>query len=317
MNSYSKIIIFKKKSVLALLGLLIVLGLNAQQDPLFSQYMFNKLALNPAYAGSHDYFTTDILYRYQWVNIDGAPQTLNFSAHTPLRNSHIGLGLNIYQDVVGPTLSQGVLVTFAYRIIFQESKLAFGIQAGIKYRDIFWSQIKPYNLDDPIVWATVKNKVVPDANIGLYYYSKKYYIGISSKQLLQNEMSVVNVHGRSEYTKLIRHFYGMAGVSFRLSDDILIRPSILAKFVIHAPPQLDLNLSCILANNLLIGTSYRTEKAMSFMVEFNLTENLRLGYSYDIWFNELQHYNKGSHEMRLGYDLDIFQSKMLTPRYLL
>ncbi len=130
-------------------------------------------------------------------------------------------------------------------------------------------------------------------------------------------MSVVNVHGRSEYTKLIRHFYGMAGVSFRLSDDILIRPSILAKFVIHAPPQLDLNLSCILANNLLIGTSYRTEKAMSFMVEFNLTENLRLGYSYDIWFNELQHYNKGSHEMRLGYDLDIFQSKMLTPRYLL
>ena len=286
-----------------------------QQDPLFSQYMFNKLAVNPGYAGSRDALTVDAIYRYQWVNIPGAPQTLSASVHTPLVNPHIGLGMNIYSDVIGATVSQGALATFAYRILFPDSRLSFGLQAGVKYSDIFWSRINPYDDGDPLYNSQMKKKAVPDANFGIYYYSNKYYVGISSKQLLQNEMGIVTVNGKDEYTKLLRHFYGMAGAAFPISEQVVFRPSILAKFVPNAPPQIDLNASFLFVNTFWLGVSYRTEKAVSFMAEFNLTHNLRLGYSYDLWFNELQAYNKGSHEIRLGFDFDIFHSRMLTPRY--
>jgi type IX secretion system PorP/SprF family membrane protein len=287
----------------------------AQQDPLFSQYMFNKLAVNPAYAGSRDALTVDAIYRYQWVNIPGSPQTLSASIHSPLANPHIGLGMNIYSDVIGATVSQGALATFAYRIIFSASRLSFGIQAGVKYSDIYWSRVNPYDDGDPQYKAQMKNKVSPDANFGVYYYTNKYFVGISSKQLLQNQMGLVKVNGQDEFTKLLRHFYGMAGAAFPISEQLVFRPSILAKFVQNAPPQLDVNASFLFANTFWLGASYRTEKAVSFMAEFNLTHNLRLGYSYDIWFNELQAYNKGSHEIRLGFDFDIFRSRMLTPRY--
>lgn len=303
------------KKLMTVLLIIMATGAFAQQDPLFSQYMFNKLALNPAYAGSRDIFTVDALYRYQWVNIDGAPQTFSASIHTPLKNEHIGLGLNVYSDAIGPTINQGALATFAYRILFPDARLSFGLQAGVKYMDIFWTKLNPYDVEDPLFRTQLKNKAVPDANFGIYYYSKKYYVGLSSKQLLQNQMSVVKVNGKDEFTKLLRHFYGMAGAAFSLSDQVVFRPSILVKFVQNSPPQMDLNASFMFAQTFWIGASYRTEKALSLMTEFNLTEKLRLGYSYDLWFNELQAYNKGSHEIRLGFDFDIFQRRMVTPRY--
>lgn len=286
----------------------------AQQDPLFSQYMFNKLAVNPAYAGSRDALTVDALYRYQWVNIDGAPQTLSASIHSPLKNEHIGVGLNVYHDAIGPSVNQGAMATFSYRIIFPNSKLSFGLQAGYKYSDVLFSRITTENVD-PLLQSPMKNKAVPDAAFGIYYYSNKYYVGVSSKQLFQNEMGIVKVNGEEQFTKLLRHFYGMAGAAFRVSDQVVFRPSMLVKFVQNAPPQIDLNASFQIAGAFWVGASYRSEKAMSFMTEFNISDNLRIGYSYDVWFNELQAYNKGSHEIRLGFDFDIFKRRMLTPRY--
>ncbi|NVO20836.1 MAG: type IX secretion system membrane protein PorP/SprF [Bacteroidetes bacterium] len=303
------------KKLMTVLLIVMATGVFAQQDPLFSQYMFNKMAMNPAYAGSREVFTVDAIYRYQWVNIDGAPQTLNASIHTPLRNQHIGLGLNVYSDAIGATINQGALATFAYRILFPTSKLCFGLQAGVKYADILWSRVSSYDLEDPNLHSHIKNRAVPDANFGIYYYSKKYYFGFSSKQLLQNQMSMVTVNGKDEFTKLLRHFYGMAGAAFNVTDGLVFRPSVLVKFVQNAPPQMDLNASFLISKTFWLGASYRTEKALSLMTEFQLTDNIRLGYSYDIWFNEIQAYNKGSHEIRLGFDFDIFHNRMLTPRY--
>ncbi|NVO21443.1 MAG: type IX secretion system membrane protein PorP/SprF [Bacteroidetes bacterium] len=303
------------KKILTALLVFIAVGVAAQQDALFSQYMFNKMALNPGYAGSRNALTVDAIYRYQWVNIPGAPQTLNASIHSPLENPHLGVGMNIYSDVVGATLSQGALATFAYKILFPESKLSFGIQVGVKYSDIFWSRINPYDDTDPLYNVGMKNKVAPDANFGIYYSNTKYYFGLSSKQLLQNQMGMVKINGKEEFTKLLRHFYGMVGAAFPLTDKLVFRPSILAKFVQNAPPQVDVNASFLFANIFWIGASYRTEEAASFMTEFNLTRTMRIGYSYDIWFNELKGYNKGSHEIRLGFDFDIFHSRILTPRY--
>lgn len=303
------------KKIFTLLFFVMATAVFAQQDPLFSQYMFNKLALNPAYAGSREALSVDILNRYQWVGIEGAPKTLSASVHTPLANPHIGLGANIYHDEIGNSVYQGALATFAYRIIFPEGRLSFGLQAGVKYVDFDWTLMRVYDPEDQMFLGQQKNRVVPDANFGIYYYTNRYYVGFSSKQLLQNQMGEVTINGTTQFTKLMRHFYGIAGAAFPLSDNVVFRPSMLVKFVKDAPPQLDLNASFLLAKTFWVGASYRTEKALSLMTEFNLSRNLKLGYSYDIWFNELRTENKGSHEIRLGLDLDVFQSRMHTPRY--
>jgi type IX secretion system PorP/SprF family membrane protein len=291
----------------------------AQQDVLFTQYMYNKLALNPAYAGSQELFAMDMLTRIQWVGIKGAPRTISFTAHTPLRNPHIGLGLDAYRDELGPSIDYGVMGSFAYRVIFPTTKLCFGVAAGIKYADIDWNALDPKNGDDFELNNHVKNKVVPDVDFGIYYYGSKFYVGVSSKHLLQNQMIVSSTSPtdtKNSYTKLLRHFYGMAGGAFPLGDNLVFMPSILCKYVANAPFQTDLNASFMIHNVLTLGASYRTDAAVGLLVEVNITKNFTFGYSYDIWFNSLQAYNKGSHEIRLGCGFDIFdRNRMLTPRY--
>ncbi len=303
-----------KKLYTALL-LLMATSLFAQQDPLYSQYMFNKLALNPGYTGSRELLTADLLYRNQWVNIPGAPRTISASLHSPLNNPHLALGAYVYNDKIGPLDLTGALASFAYRVIFPEGKLSFGLQAGFKNNGIVINDLKSYDQQDPIMYSNIEKKVVPDANFGVYYYSERFYAGLSSLHLLQNQSTIVyDSAGNSQFTKLLSHFYGMTGAAFPLGENVVFRPSLLAKFVKNAPPQLDLNASFLFANTLWLGVSYRTEKAISFITEINIAQNFRVGYSYDIWMNELKVYNKGSHEIRLSYDLNVGK-RMISPRY--
>lgn len=307
------------KKIVTILLLFAGTTLFAQQDVLFTQYMFNKMALNPAYTGSQELLAADLITRIQWVGINGAPRTFSFTAHTPLRNPHLGVGLDAYRDELGPSIDYGVLGTFAYRIIFPTTKLCFGVAAGMKYADIDWNSLDPKDANDFELSNHTKNKVVPDVDFGMYYYGRQFYVGLSSKHLLQNEMIVSSTtpnDTKNSYTKLLRHFYGMAGAAFPLSDNLVFMPSILCKYVQNAPFQTDLNASFMINNVLTLGASYRTEAALGLMVAVNITPNLTFGYSYDIWFNSLQQYNKGSHEIRLGCGFDLFnKDRMLTPRY--
>jgi type IX secretion system PorP/SprF family membrane protein len=303
------------KKLFTALMILTATSLFAQQDPIYSQYMFNKLAVNPGYAGSRELLTADILYRYQWVNIDGAPKTISASLHSPLNNPHLALGAYVYNDQIGPLNYTGALANFAYRIIFPKSKLSFGLQAGFKNNGIVISDLKSYDQQDPLMYANIEKKVVPDANFGVYYYSERFYAGLSSLHLLQNQTQVVtDANGNTQFTKLLSHFYGMTGAAFPLGEKVVFRPSLLAKFVSNAPPQIDLNASFLFANTLWLGASYRTEKAIAFITEINIAQNFRIGYSYDIWLNELKVYNKGSHEFRLSYDFNVGK-RILSPRY--
>jgi type IX secretion system PorP/SprF family membrane protein len=304
------------KKLLTALMILTASSLFAQQEALFSQYMFNKLAINPGYAGSRDLLTADVLYRYQWVNIVGAPNTISASIHSPLANPHLALGFNVSNDQIGPMSYTGALATFAYRIIFPKSKLSFGLQAGVKNNGIMMDDFNAYNTDDPFLTSnTLQKKVVPDANFGIYYYSDKMYVGISSQQLLRNQTLVVeDPGGDTQFSKLLTHFYGLAGVAIPLGENVVFRPSMLAKFVKNAPAQVDLNASFLFANTLWLGVSYRTENAISLITEVNISQTLRIGYSYDIWLNELKAYNKGSHEIRLSCDFNVFK-RILSPRY--
>ena len=305
------------KNILTAILIITAASLYAQQDALFSQYMFNKLAVNPGYAGSRELLTADLLYRYQWVNIEGAPKTVSASIHSPLNNPHVALGFNLSNDKIGPLSNTSAMATFAYRIIFQKSKLSFGIQGGVKSSDILWNEFKAVDDNEPFLdmASQLEKKIVPDANFGVYYYSERFYAGISSRQLLQNQsLMVKDSLGNTQFTKLLTHFYGMSGAAIPLGENVIFRPSILAKFVNNAPPQLDVNASFLFANTLWLGASYRTEKAVSIMTEINIAQNFRIGYSYDIWFNELQAFNKGSHEIRLSFDINVHK-RMLSPRY--
>jgi type IX secretion system PorP/SprF family membrane protein len=304
------------KKLLTALLILLASSVFAQQDPLFSQYMFNKLAVNPGYAGSREMLTLDALYRNQWVNIDGAPKTISASLHAPLNNPHLAVGMSFLNDNIGPMIYTNALATFAYRILFPQGKLSFGLQAGFKYSGLDSKDLKSLDENDPLIISQIRNKFVPDANFGVYYYTDRYYLGLSSHQLLQNQSVIVKdpVSGNTQFTRLLTHFYGIAGIALPINEYVVFRPSVMAKYVKNAPLQLDLNASFLFDKILWLGASYRTEKAISLITEINVLPNLRVGYSYDIWLNELKVYNKGSHEIRFSYDFNS-NKRLLTPRY--
>ena len=286
----------------------------AQQDPLFTQYMFNKLLVNPAYAGSKEVLTIDVLDRRQWVNIDGAPNTLTVSAHTALRNKKVGLGVYAYRDALGATSTQSLMATYAYRIYMERSSLAFGLQFGLDYFDFNWNKLVLRN-PDPSFDAQDVRRITPDANFGIYYQSHVFYLGLSSKQLLANGFSKIIGDGKSTFSKLTQHFYMMGGYALPIKDKVVFRPSIMAKYTPHTPLQFDFNTSILFGNVFWVGASYRTAKAITILTEFKIAERIKLGYSYDLYLNELQPFNYGSHEIRIGFELPIFETKMHTPRY--
>jgi type IX secretion system PorP/SprF family membrane protein len=276
--------------------------------------MFNKLLVNPAYAGSKEVMTIDVLDRRQWVNIEGAPNTLTISAHTALKNKKVGLGVYIYRDVLGATSTQSLMATYAYRIYMERSSLAFGLQFGFDYFDVNWGEFVQKN-PDPVFDPQNVRRITPDANFGIYYQSHVFYLGISSKQLLANEFSNIIGDGKSTFNKLTQHFYVMGGYALPIKDKIVFRPSIMAKYTPHTPLQLDFNTSILFGNVFWIGASYRTAKAITLLTEFKIAERIKLGYSYDLYLNELQPFNYGSHEIRIGFEFPLYETKMHTPRY--
>jgi len=302
------------KKLTGLFLLFFSLSAFAQQDPLFSQYMFNKLLLNPAYTGSREVLTVDLLDRYQWVGIDGAPRTFTVGAHMATRNKKVGLGVYAYRDAIGPMVNQGLMASYAYRLLMPGGSLSFGLQAGFKYFDFDWTQM---NVEDPDYVFNPQDvqRFTPDANFGIYYQSRRYFAGLSSKQLFQNEYGKSYSGDKTTYTKLLRHFYAMGGAAFPIDDKIVFRPSMLVKFVKNAPIQLDVNASILFDNIFWVGASYRTEQAVVLLTEFRISKSVRVGYSYDIYFGPLLPYNKGSHEIRLGFDLDFMNERTLTPRF--
>jgi type IX secretion system PorP/SprF family membrane protein len=204
--------------------------------------------------------------------------------------------------------------TYAYHLQTAKGRFSFGLQFGIKYFNFDWNAIRIQDPDFLFMPQDVQ-KISPDANFGIYYQTNRFYAGLSSKQLLQNEYGVGTVEGKTTFSRLMRHFYGMAGVAIPLDKKIVFRPSTLFKYVQNAPLQVDLNASFLFSNIFWVGASYRTEKAVTFLSEFRITPGIRLGYSFDLYLNELQLHNKGSHEFRLGFDIDMDKTRMMTPRY--
>jgi type IX secretion system PorP/SprF family membrane protein len=291
------------KLSISLILLLISNIIWAQQDALFTQYTYNKLLVNPAYAGSQDGFNINLVNRTQWIGISGAPNTLTMSGHTAVRDNKVGLGLNIFRDAIGPTVTNGFMGTYSYRLISENAAISFGIQAGLLYYDFNWAEMNLKDQDYLFDPSNVR-RITPDVNIGFYYQTEKFFAGLSSKHLLENDYGFVKKENTSSFERLSRHFYVMSGTVFPLAQDITLRPSTLIKFVKNTPVQIDINASLLLKTRFMIGASYRTEKAVALMTELGLTNKIKLGLSYDFYFNELQPNNIGSVEIRLAFIID-------------
>lgn len=292
----------------------------AQQDAMFTQYMFNGLVLNPAYAGSREVLSATALYRNQWVNIAGAPKTVTFSMHAPVRNEKIGIGIIFSNDRLGITNTNNVGLNYAYRLKFKNGgTLSLGLQATIlNYRADFASIQHSFSSSvfDPS-FSQVINRWLPNFGTGVYYYTNKFYLGASMPNILTNqymkgEGTVFNVTDRA---RQYNHIFITTGYVFNINQSLKLKPSLLLKYVNGAPLELDINANLWLFDMFAVGLSYRTRDSIDALFEFQITPQLGIGYAYDYTLTPLGKYTSGSHEIMIRYELGFGKRRIITPRY--
>jgi type IX secretion system PorP/SprF family membrane protein len=287
----------------------------AQQHPMYSQYMFNMLNINPAYAGTRGVVTATALYRNQWVGIDGAPTTTSIGFDMPIKEKKIGVGLQLYDDKLGIERTTGLNASYAFRIQLTESgTLSLGLQAGILNYRANYTEVRTFQPNDPSFNQNISG-ILPSAAAGIYYNSDRFYIGVSTPALLKTKISYDNSTDISSVTGRDLHLYLASGFVMNLSRDLALKPSILIKAVSGAPVEYDLNANLWIQNTLSLGFSYRTGDAYVGMAELQLSKQLRLGYAYDKTFSDLGSYNNGTHELMLRMEFGSSNGKVASPRY--
>ena len=308
------------KKALIIAGFILASGLaQAQQDVLLSQYMFNHLLINPAYSGSKDYMMATLLYRNQWVKWDNAPTTQVASLHGPLGITNLGWGALISHDHEGVTDRTDFYANAAYHLkVGERLKLGMGLRFGASYWVRKNSDLIYWDANDPKFAGDETSHILPNVGAGLYLYSNRFYAGVSAPEVLSydpDKSLTVNSDDLKEIPRQVRHYFMTTGVALPVHPDVVLRPSILAKYTPNAPVEFDFNLNVLLANILWIGGSYRTEDAAVAMVEIQLSRKLRLGYAYDFTLTDIKDYSTGSHEIMLSYDFGYDIMKIKTPRY--
>jgi type IX secretion system PorP/SprF family membrane protein len=305
-----------KKLIIILTGITFAFGAKAQQDPMVSQYMFNGLYLNPAYAGSHDYWTSTLSFRDQWVGFDGAPFTGIAAVDGPIKTKNMGLGMILMHDRIGVTKQNTAMFNYAYELkTSATSKLAFGINAGISQFSANLTQLLIWDTQDQVFQNDLTSKILPRMGLGMYYFGEKHYIGLSVPTLIAYQKGMDFSIDLSKSSFLRRHYLLTAGYVFDTDKDIKIKPSVLLKYVNNAPLEADINLSTVYKNTYWVGLSYRTNDAVVVLLEYQTNSHFRIGYAYDVTVSKLRHYSQGSHEIMIGIDLGKEMIKQKTPRY--
>ena len=302
-----------KKSIIILSALLFSLSGKAQTDPLYTQYRTNMMSVNPAYAGSRNALTVGYLYRNQWVGLDGAPTTQTVMAHGPI-NDNLGFGASVTHDVIGPTKQTAVYADASGRIKLGGSTyLAGGLQFGIDYFNSNLTSITTGTSGDNAFGQDVIT-VLPNVGAGIYMYSDKYYLGFSVPKILTAVLFDDGGFGGEVRQK--RHYFAIAGYVFDLSPSIVFKPTLLTRFVQGAPASFDITGTFIFADQFWLGSFYRWNESTGFIAGYNVTPQLKIGYSYDYTLTELSSLSSGSHELSITYDF-IYNAgkKIRSPRY--
>ena len=289
----------------------------AQQQIMYTMYMFNTQSFNPAYVGTQDKISAILLAREQWVGFDGAPSTQTFSLNVPVARQRIGIGLNILNDVVGPVQEIMGAVDFSYIIhLGENTKLSLGIKGELDVYQLNLTELEIHDQRDPSFQENRRGDLMPNFGAGAYLYGKKYYIGFSVPRMLKNTISVENnAIETSALGKQDMHMFLTGGYVFEFSSGLVFRPSVLIKYVYGAPVSFDLAGNFLISQRLWLGGSYRVGDALSGIVQYGITPNLWVGYSYGYSLSEISNFNSGTHEIMLMYDFNFSKRKFRSPRY--
>ena len=290
----------------------------AQQDAQYTQYMYNTISVNPGYAGSRDVLNLTGLYRTQWVGLDGAPKTMTFSAHSPLRNNRLGLGVSLVRDQIWIMDETYIDIDFSYTINTSNTgQLAFGLKAGAHLLNLDFTRTNPENTTDDNFDTSnnIDNKFSPNVGFGIYYHTDRFYLGYSAPTLLRTKFYDNDVSSISYLAKDRINHYLIAGYVFDLNADLKLKPAVLFKAVAGAPLQMDLSGNLLLNEKLTLGLAYRWDAALSGLIGFQISDGLMIGYAYDWETTELNNYNSGSHEIILRYELRSSKDGIISPRF--
>lgn len=284
----------------------------AQQDAQYTQYMYNTINVNPAYAGSRGVMSIFGLHRTQWVGLDGAPVTNAFSINSPIENSKLGIGLSFVNDRIGPTTENTISADISYTIQTSETyKLSFGIKGTGNLFNLDVSKLNPQDQNDPSL-QNLDNDFSPNVGAGIYFHSDKLYLGASvpnffeTKRYSDNSIAV---------TKERANLYFIGGYVFDLTYNLKFKPAFLTKVVEGAPLQVDVSGNFLFNEKFVLGAAWRWDAAVSFMAGFQVTDGIYIGYGYDLETTELKRYNSGSHEVFLRFELFKRNNKIVSPRF--
>lgn len=283
----------------------------AQQDAQYTQYMYNTINVNPAYAGSRGVMSIFALHRTQWVGLDGAPITNVASINTPISDSRVGLGVSFVNDKIGPTNENTLSVDLSYTVPMSENyKLSFGIKGTANLFNLDISKLNPVDIDPSI--QNVENKFSPNVGAGIYLHSDKAYVGFSVPNFIES-----NRYDDNEVAifKEKINYYLMAGYVIDLSSEVKFKPAVLSKLVIGSPLQVDISGNFLFSEKFTVGVAYRWSAALSGMVGFQVSDGIYIGYGYDRETTKLNNYNSGSHEIFLRFELFSRQSRIVSPRF--
>jgi len=303
----------KKLYFIAILALSVT-ELRAQQDPHYTQYMYNMSVMNPAYAGSKEAVSGGFLYRKQWVEIEDAPTTGTFFIHSPV-GRNVGLGLSVISDKIGPVEENNFYADFSYTLnLGGEHRLAFGMKAGVTMHKIDFNTIYPTlpDINDGVFAGGNPNKTFLNVGSGVFYYTDKYYVAFSVPNMLKTKY--LDFDGRQYGTEEL-HYFLTGGYVFDINPNLKFKPFAMVKSSLNAPTSFDVSTNFMLYDKLELGATYRVEDSFGAMVNFAVTPSLRIGYAYDHIVSDLNTVTPSSHEVMLLFDLNFPKKVSRSPRY--
>ena len=305
-----------RKAVLLAILFLSAAQVKAQYEPHFTQYMFNEMFINPAYAGARECISATGLYRKQWVGIDGAPVTETVSIHSPFFDNKMGIGLAVVNEKIGVTQNTGFNASYAYRMPLSKGKLSLGLQIGAVNHYEELSKLTTVQSGDAQFANNTPKLLLPNAGFGAFYYTQKFYAGLSIPHLILNTVDAASIKKVTNKASVKDwHYYITAGYIAKVSDNIKLKPTIMIKEVVGSPMQFDASLNALFVDVFWVGAAYRTGDAVSAIAGIQITKQLRLGYAYDYTLSKLKKYNTGTHEITLGFDFSFDKSKIANPRF--
>jgi type IX secretion system PorP/SprF family membrane protein len=286
-------------------------NLHAQQEAQFTQFNDNTLFINPAYAGSREMLNFTAMHREQWVGFDGAPRSTTFSAHSPLRYESVGLGFTAVNDRVGPMNQTMIYADFSYTVRFSKKrKLSFGLKGGFNMINLTTSSLVTTDQNDPKLTQNTVNNINPNFGAGIYYHSPRFFIGASTPKFIEQSLD-----GTRPTNLERRHLYGIIGGIIPVSADWKLRPSGQIKMTTGAPISLDLSLAGIYADKLWLGALYRHNAALGAYIQYQITNQFKIGIASDFGTQAMRNYNNGTFEVLMSYDMNFRKDGIRSPRY--